>query len=328
MHILAITLKPNKHQNQIFVFGPARSGTSWLADTLSLADGALAYYKEPLFHLKSHGAKACLSKPAGSYAMQEDHTALPFQKRLAPNHWLAQAYQDLVEAGAGGDRLLRRTDQPILLRKDPQPDWVLIKEVHALLAIEAVVERFAAKTILITRDPIYAVDSLLSFRPLNAHMWRKEAHFVCEQNFLEHFGLPEEAIQAYYAEFVDDGQNRKSVIFSKVMTVALLNHMLHQIAQTHQQVKLVTYADLCAHPLEQFKAISNFCGLQMGTQMINFIRNSTKAQSASSDPYAVQRETKKQVNRPLRFITAEEATAMRSKINQLIPEPLVEQGKN
>ena len=309
------------YQNTVLIYGPARSGTSWLSQVLGSTTIPIRFYNEPFFHMPHSSITTTLPEPEGTYALRKDHTALPYTPDLEKDHWLLRSFNSLHETDPDFKFSFRKHLPKVVLRNDKAPKVTLIKEVHSLLALEGILKSLKCKTIVITRNPLYAVDSLLSFRTLAAHMWRKEANFVTSKKFLDRFNISQRnKILAFYLTNVDDGISRKGVLFSKVLTVALLNQMLTQLAIENENVCHIRYETLCENPIDNFKRLGAFVGIITDQPMINFIEQLAESSTQDDGPYSLQKNAKTQIRKPLKFITTDEMNELESILKELIPE--------
>jgi len=313
-------------RNGVLVLGPARSGTSWLSSVLSYSENVRLYFNEPLYHINPFlpFGEVTGQRP---YFLRNDHTAAPYTKCLSKEHPLWCVYKSLLNTSFNGVKMLNGVERNIIQLKPQTKGKVLIKEVHALMASEGLVSRWDGPIIMITRNPVFAVDSLLHYRTLKAHMWRKEAQHICENSFLKRFFTTKIAvIQNYLKQYVDDGESRSSVIMSKVLTVAIINRMLQTLAKENKAICFIQYEELCRNSEVNFKHIADHCGLETGSAMKHFIAKSTTTEDVvDPDPYNVFRNSKGMVKRPLKFIKENELENIKTMLkmcgleNQLKP---------
>ncbi|MBL4710660.1 MAG: sulfotransferase domain-containing protein [Flavobacteriales bacterium] len=293
--------------NNVLVLGPARSGTSWLSKVLSHADNVRVFFNEPLFHIHPPlpFGKSTNQTP---YFLRDDHSSAPYTRYFSKEHALYCVYQSLLSPCFNGSKLLHEAERDIMQLNPQASGKILIKEVHALMASEALVSSWKGPIIMTTRNPVFAVDSLLHYRTPKAHMWRKEAQHICEDSFLQRF-FPDKSvvIKSYFKQHIDDGQSRSNVIMSKVLTVAIINHMLHTLAKENKGVYFIQYEDLCRSPEVNFTQIAKFCKLQMGSTMKDFIRKSSTTDLINDPtPYSLLRNSADMLIRPLKFIKESE----------------------
>jgi hypothetical protein len=276
------------------IIGPGRSGTSWLSKVLAKTSSPITFLNEPLhpFRIKL------------TYGGKGDHTAVKYSKSLTLQSPLIKLYSLLL---SHRDNWIQHLPADIVIRSDNKAKYTLIKEVHSLLATEALLNYFNCRTILITRNPVYVVDSLLSIEGLRTALWRAESKHVIDPEFMEGFNFSNKnKIIETLEKFQDSPDNRKGVIISKTVTIAMTNKMLKILAQRYANAVHITYEDLCSDPVERFKTLASFLNLERGSDFDNLLNDSFKKKSFSEDPYSIFRNTNEQLTRPLKFLKEEE----------------------
>jgi hypothetical protein len=277
------------------IIGPGRSGTSWLSRVMAKTASPITFLNEPLHPFR-------IKLP---YRSKWDHTALKYSKHLSLQSPLIQLYSLLSR---DQDSWKHYLPAKIVVRNDKNAKYTLIKEVHSLLATEAILNHFNCPTILITRNPVYVVDSVLSFRGLEAPIWRTESEHVTQPEFLERFRFSnKDEIIAAYNQFNDHPKNRAGVIIAKAITVAMINKMLRNLAQEYDNALHITYEGLCEDPVKKFKSLASFLTFEMGPDFENLLKSSLNEEMSSDNPYSIFKNTRAQLNRPLRFLKTEEA---------------------
>jgi len=294
-----LTNAPDCPSTLRLVLGVGRSGTSWLSQVLAKTPKPIRFFQEPLSHLR----------PEILFSEHYDHTAIRYQPSLPEKHPLIYAYRALTIRDHDLSTLGVRKHP---LRDDQEWQYCLVKEVHSLLAAEALLDRLRCPTVFITRDPIYVVDSLLSFRGLHAPIWRNEYGYIADAAFLaRYFPDSGNVIQRYC---VNDNTlaSREQLILSKILTVAVINRMLQILAKDLDFVCHIRYEELCRIPDELFPKAAGFLSLEMNAQTFDWLDSTQRAIEGENDPYSVFRDTTRQVTRPLRFLSNAEAEDMRN----------------
>ncbi len=277
------------------IIGPGRSGTSWLSRVLAKTSSPITFLNEPLHPFR-------IKLP---YNGKWDHTAVKYSKTLSPKSPLIKLYSILLNHS---DNWRQYLPAKIVVRSDNKTKFTLIKEVHSLLATEALLNHFNCPTILITRNPVYVIDSALSLGGLKTPIWRTESEYVNDSEFLEAFNFSKKnEIIETLEKFKDSPDNRKGVIISKMVTVAMINRMLKISAQKYDNAVHITYEDLCSNPVEKFKALASFLTIEKGPDFYNLLNDSFIKKSYSYDPYSIFRNTNEQLDRPLKFLKEKEA---------------------
>jgi hypothetical protein len=283
-----------RNESLRLIIGPGRSGTSWLSSVLAKTASPITFLNEPLHPFR-------IRLP---YTGKWDHTAVKYSKSLSPQNPLIQLYSILSNHR---DDWTQYLPTETIIRKDRKAKYTLIKEVHSLLATEALLNYFNCPTILITRNPVYVVDSVLSFRGLEAPIWRTEAEDIIAPEFLERFNFSnKDKIIAIHHKFKDRPKNRTGVIIAKAVTVAMINKMLKNLAQEYDNALHITYEELCADPVEKFKALASFLTFERGSNFDNLLKSSLKEEMSSDNPYSIYKNSQAQLNRPLKFLETDE----------------------
>ncbi len=284
------------------VLGTGRSGTSWLSQVLAASETPLRFFKEPLNR----------SKPQLKLTGPFDRTASPYQSELSESDVLPWAYRSLTEEG---DRQWKTGQVCEPLRGDKDWEVCLVKEVHALLASEALIKALKCPTVVITRDPIYVVDSHLSFRGLKAPLWRNEFEYLGDTVFLErYFGDHTERIEEHRRRIPDCDQ-RLRVVLEKTLAVAVLNRMLRILGEENELVHHIRYEELCQDPELEFRKAAIHLGIAAGDEMMELIK-ATRKSNHDDDPYSIYRDTANQTNRPLKYLDEGECSKVRIMLDE------------
>ena len=143
------------------ILGVGRSGTTWTARVLGQTCTPTRLIQEPLFWMR----------PRLHLAAGYDHTAIPMASRLASQHRLLAAYRELT----ADTNVILRAGVRQLDRNDDDWQVCIVKEVHALLASEAIVHAFGLPTVLVVRDPVATADSILRTNGMNQEYLVAEA---------------------------------------------------------------------------------------------------------------------------------------------------------
>jgi len=184
-------------------------------------------------------------------------------------------------------------------RNDSNFEFVLHKEVHALLATEGLIKALKCPIVLITRNPIYVLDSLLTYKDISVPLWRNEAKYITQSNFLSRF-FPDKKgeIIENITKYPDDGVNRTSVIVAKTLTIAIINRMLQTLADKYNNVKHIYYEDLILDPITLFSESAKFFNLDFNEKAKAYLKKTLKAKDEEFDHTSIYRNTCKQRNRP------------------------------
>ncbi len=277
------------------ILGPGRSGTTWLSNVIAKTATPISFIDEPLHPFK-------FKLP---YECKYDHTATKYLDNIDLKNPVIQTLDFCTQDYSVFSQYINKKR---IIRNDLNSKFVLIKEVHSLLATEGIIKFLKVPTVFITRNPIAVVDSLLSFRGISAPIWRQESRYMRDMVFLKRIGINNESqVLKYLKRYSDNGITRKSVIYGKILTVALLNRMFEVLNELYLNTIHITYEDLCIDSEKVFRQIADFLNFDFDIKMIG-----RESCSKSDDPYSINRDTSKQINKPLKFIKNKENEEIRS----------------
>lgn len=293
-------------QNLRLVLGAGRSGTSWLARTLASTESPIRYCHEFLTYVR----------PKYFFSKKNDYTATPYFPELAAFDPLVKLYKYTTLQNVDWEKLMPKYSSRQIHRDDADFKFVLHKEVHALLATEGLLSQLKCPAIVITRNPIYNVDSLFNYQPLSSIIWRNEAEYIKDPLFLERF-VPEnkKILTGILEKYPDDGKNRTNVIISKIVTVASINKMLRTISAEYDNIMHIEYENLCKQPKKLFKECADFLEFEFGTQAQNNLDRTLIAKE-KSNPMSICRDSQSQADRKLYFLSPEEVDLARKIITE------------
>jgi hypothetical protein len=277
------------------VLGTARSGTSWLVETLAASSTPLRYWHEPLFRYR----------PPLRFAEEGDHLAIQYVEKLSRWHPLARAYRSLTVPAYDWHRL--GLDERDLRRNDPDWKLCMVKEVHSLLATEGLLNCLSVPVLLVVRDPVYICDSLFDRDGLGSIYGKHEERYVLGPVFMDRFMPEQKHIIQSVVRKIGAAAPRRRVMQRRVLTIALIHVMLRRLAAEHERVQLVEYEMLCADPRSEFERAAKALGLQVDSQMMQFLEETMHAGASTGGPHDVVRDTARQLTRPFRFMSASDA---------------------
>lgn len=281
------------------ILGVGRSGTTWLSRGLASTSTPIRFVEEGFFWIE----------PKLEFAAEGDHTAIAYRPALPEQHPLVCVYRALGDRGVdwsqrGLARHVRRDDA----------DWriCLVKEVHSLLATEGLLNALKCPTLLVVRDPVYVVDSVFDRFGMESIFLGNEARWVREPAFLERIaGVAMGRLLDVWQRVDEIADGRARGILEKVLTVASIGRMFRLLASECGHAKLVEYEALCRSPEAMFRSAAEFLDLAWCERIEKYLEATTDSASETDDPRSVVRVTARQVGRPLRFLSADEASACR-----------------
>lgn len=277
------------------ILGLGRSGTTWVGKMLATSQSKLRYFEEPLYHIK----------PELCFTDTYDHTAIDYHSRSLESDRLLWAYQILTTPNSDWSSM---GIQNSLKRDDPEFDVCLVKEVHALLATEQLITAFECPIILLIRNPLYIVDSIIHAQSLHAVYLDEESRKIpLDLIFLTRFFPHDtENIKNAYQQINRTTPQRKKIILRKILTAAVITEYLKQISNKSKNVLLIQYEDICLNASDEYCRIANFLKIKWDNENEKKLNETMNKNSDPSDPYSISRVTKKQINKELKVLTDDE----------------------
>lgn len=162
------------------------------------------------------------------------------------------------------------------------PDWqlCLIKEVHSLWMTEPMLKK-GCKAVLVVRDPVRVVDSLLTRDGLNGL-------YLCKE-----VGLPLHG-------------SRQKVISDMIDAVGVINATLRELARGFNNAMLVEYENMCKSPVSEFKAAATFLDLEWSGKCEQLLNDTMTGQHREDIRFSIFRHTERQLDKPWTFLTTDE----------------------
>ncbi|WP_319468945.1 hypothetical protein [uncultured Pseudodesulfovibrio sp.] len=243
-----------------------------------------------------------------------DQLARPYTAELPNNDPLVIRYNTLAAQHIDYTKILPRRVGEKVVRNDRNAELVLIKEVHSLLAAPGLVQVLNAPTVVISRNPIYVVDSLLAYQSIDVPIWRAEYNYVNDKCFLHSLYGESQADTIFQAlhEYPDDGIDRTNTIMGKALTVAIISSVLKRLADTSRLVKHVAYEELCLAPMSLYQECAKHLGIEMGEQGKAFLKETLQARSGKVHPTkTVHKDSRTQSTRPMKALTETEIDMLR-----------------
>ena len=285
------------------VLGVGRSGTSWVANTLARSQSVSIYYEEPLFHLV----------PRLLLSREYDFAAIDYSRALPSGHRLNKAYEYLSVpkisvSGFISQRFVKKKELNI------QGKAILIKEVHSLLSTEALLKSLSARFLFLTREAVKTVDSIFNVHGLDSVYLVNEFKSMGKGNFLEEIGgSVGSKLRDLYSEIKAIDDERFKTIVKKVFAVHVIGLFLVKVASENDNARVFSYEEICSDPEKNFREISEY--LQLDWKGGNHVFEK-KFDQAKNDPYSISRDTGRQVEKTLSFITDEEKVRIEQYFNR------------
>jgi hypothetical protein len=280
------------------VLGVARSGTTWIAQTLSRCRPPLTYLEEPFFRLL----------PPLVLADSEDHTAVGISPESREDHeTLCCILRYLSNEPKAARRML--LDAPFKIQKQaPAGECVLIKEVHALLGTESCVRTLQCPTILVVRNPIVTTDSIMDYCGMGFPYLYREYEEVWREEFMTRYvGDRIEAVSSLRKTIERTEDERLRAVLKKGLTVYLLQIMLEKVAGRHENAQLVSYDHLLRNPDEGFRELAAFFRLQYADGACDFSDDDPTHSNPDND---LSRNRNSLLDRPFKFLRPAERSRL------------------
>lgn len=289
------------------VLGIGRSGTSWAFRTLATSNTPMHAWLEPMHRMS----------PEPRMSRVGEFSSSPFITQLTDRHplrLLMQAFASGFEPDAAAKAEVRH---------DAQAEAVLLKEVHALLAMPAFLAdpRLDVEAVVMLRDPVTVADSVFDAQGLETRYLIGETRHCESPWFLEQLLTPGQFTQVRSTQrqlYATNAESRETRVLQFVLTAALIQRLLSQTAERLPHVIAVEYDELCGAPHRTFEAMARHLNLRWESASIAEVARTTTGRdlAASQNPYSIVRDTTAQLDRPMRFLSPEEARAAREMLEE------------
>jgi hypothetical protein len=234
--------------NTVSLHGAPRSGTTWLGRIFDSHPG-VAYRYQPLFSYRFKGAIDDVSKPG------------------QVKEYLQQLYDVNDDEFILQQKQVARGVQPLFADKKQQPETLVMKEVRYHYVIPALLRAVPGiKLIGIVRHPCGVMNSWL----------KTPREFLPEWDVLSEWRD---------APSKNRGKREEYFGFNKWRELACLFLKLKQ--DYPDEFRLIRYEDLVAQPEQETQKLFDFCGLDMHSQVRDFLCASQ--QQDVDDPDSVYR---------------------------------------
>ena len=258
---IAATLPgPRWASKRVVVSGLPRSGTSWIAKSLSLAPG-VAYYFEPDSVLSEDYWNVYLASGA-SHSVLEQHLDDAFSGRVHTGYVIAeQGIREMLNV--------------------MRADTVLVKWVKLVLCLDWVAERFPDMTIVQTiRHPVPVALS-----------WRQRDWSPGDQlkGLLSQPALMEGPLRQY-ADIMQQAEtfwHQMGAFWGAISLLQLRQHRPGWVLREHEWY--------CMDPVERVRGLVNQVGLQWTDEMSNFISGENRR--AKGPGYGHNRDPRTEVHK-------------------------------
>lgn len=287
------------------ILGVGRSGTTWLSRVLLETPTPIRFFMEGLYFVK----------PKLRFSAFGDFTAIQYSDTLPENNSLLRTYRSLLAqqydwSALGVNNHLQRNDS----------DWQLcvVKEVHSLLATEALLTYFNCPTVFVTRNPIYLIDSLFARDGLHTIYLCHESRWVFKTDFINRFA-PEHSNDIESAlQYVSKLEARQQIVLYKLLSVALIQLMFNKLLIYYPNTYLVSYEELCQNHQTVFPSLAKFLGLSWNLKMKLFLMKTGHSDNKKiTEKYPVFKDSSKNIYREFKFLNSAEVNLCQKILNSI-----------
>lgn len=238
------------------VLGVGRSGTTWLASSLARSPSPITYIEEPFRRIR----------PLPVFDSGDDPSAIAYSAAPdTPELARLNAVAGLLSAYEPGMPLFYDDVRDRAVRREAEhAGAVIVKEVHALMGAEWLLQTSGCRAIVITRRFDRLLDSLMHHTGVGSPLFRVEYAAVTRTPFLER-ELPEHADAARLTIDWIERQRPPRVhdLLMSGLMIMLLQAYLTRLAQQHEHVMHVRHDDLITgNPEARFVEMARFFDIE------------------------------------------------------------------
>ncbi|MGZ4756213.1 MAG: sulfotransferase [Acidimicrobiia bacterium] len=297
---------------QVLIVGVARSGTTWVGQTLGRTQG-VHYVHEPdgdhdafAFRARRGFAANPVLRPGESYAEWErlwrgvfagGRPSPALRARAARYLYAKTPVADRWDAWLGGRtsprlRLVAALAAP---RVGSGSEAVVAKSVRAAFAVEWIAARFEPRVLVVERNPLNVLSSWITLDFLNdARQLRT---------------LADTAQRSWGIEAPSESAPR---LVQQAFSVGVLMSALREASDRHPDWQVVRHEDLCIEPVRKYRALAERLGLVWSDGAAAFLEESDR----EGEGYETRRPTSLQPERwrdlldPAQVTTIQETLAV------------------
>ncbi|MGD9170686.1 MAG: hypothetical protein PVI97_11595 [Candidatus Thiodiazotropha sp.] len=167
---------------------------------------------------------------------QGDRLAIPYHKELVADHPLNRIYRIYTE------RMQSKNKYDLLLEENEsaQEDLLIMKEVHGLLATEALLRELKCHVLFYVSDPVILAEQIFSREGVDTPYLDLESEAVMDSRFLKRFFTSNlRAVLHAYKLIQRLPSARQRRVQMKVFTIALIQHMFYMLAARYPELATV-----------------------------------------------------------------------------------------
>jgi hypothetical protein len=195
---------------------------------------------------------------------------IPYHKNLTGNHPMIRTYRIHAERN-----LLERKHIECLLGNEmPQDILLIMKEVHGLLATEALLRELKCHVLFYISDPVILAEQIFSREGLDTPYLELESAAVMDPRFLKRF-FPHDIRTVLHAyKLINRSYTaRQRRVLMKIFTIALIQHMFRMLAARYpESATVVDYGVIQSDPKQLDYPLVNWLGTN-GVERANDVLN-------------------------------------------------------
>jgi hypothetical protein len=183
-------------------------------------------------------------EPKLTLSNQGDRLAIPYHKKLAPDHPLKRVYRMYTEWDS------EESNQSVLQPEDEKGEEsrLIMKETHGLLATEALIRELKCHVLFYVSDPVILVDQILTREGLDTSYLDLESKAVMDSTFLKRFHLRHiRGVLHAYKLIQRLPSKRQRRVQKKIFTIALIQDMFHKLVVRYPELATVVDFTLIEH---------------------------------------------------------------------------------
>ena len=305
---------------QVLIVGVARSGTTWVGQTLGRTQRARDVHEPDGDHDAFAFRRAAGYAPnpvlrpgephpdwvrlwAGVFAGGQPSSAL--RGRAARYLYAKTPVADRWDAWLGGRPTARLRVAAALAepRGGSGSEPVVAKSVRASFSVEWIAQRFQPKVLVVERNPLNVLSSWITLDFLNdARQLRALADFAGQA-----WGIAAPTAAA-------------PRLVQQAYSVGVLMSALREAADRHPEWHVVSHEDLCVEPVRKYRALADALGLVWSDDAAGFLEESDRV----GEGYETKRSTSEQPERWRELLVPEQVATIQATLAvfpyALVPE--------